>query len=213
MGGLIQSVAGLKNKDQDFLKKKTFSSKLQHWLFPEFSVCWPALSISDLPVTLIVQVKWLKSLKSLSPLCYIMLCYILCFSSKSEWIHWGNYYSIHLLHCWGVLSFNHWVPGLRTGSGPKLGKGFWLCIGKTALAFQPSILNFFPFRKLSHTLVGWLFVSPLRTSCFMNQLLSSLHSSSSTVFSLLPHCNHCTHLASDGDNEISHISESYHSFF
>lgn len=40
-----------------------------------------------------------------------------------------------------------------------------------------------------------------------------MHSSSITVFSLVTHCNNCTHLASDGDNEISHTSGSYHSFF
>lgn len=118
--------------------------------------------------------------------------------------------------CYIVEESCSWITGFQVwglAQAQKLGKGFWLCVGKTALAFQSSIFDFFPFRKLSHTLVGCLFVSPLRTSCFMKQLLSSVHSSSITVFSLAPHCDNWTHLASDGDNEISHISGSYHSFF
>lgn len=121
MDGLTQSVAGLKNKDQDFLKKKKFPSKLQHWLSWIFSLlaCLINFRLASHPTCTREMTEILEI--SLSIVLHYV-CYVLCFSSRSGWIHWGHYNSIHLLHCWRVLSFSHWVPGLRTGSGPKTGQ-------------------------------------------------------------------------------------------
>ena len=146
--GLSQSVEGPKSNDWGCLKKKKFSSRLQRRLFPEFSGCWPALWISDLPATTTAWVKFMQmnSDLSLSPLYYIVLYYVillmyyiilyctglyyrLCFASAPWWIHLGNYYPTHLLHLLKCpssrrlcLSFSHWVLDLRTGSGPETGQ-------------------------------------------------------------------------------------------